>query len=87
MSTERFTCRWAALSLSNIAAVFLPDILLPRDESESIVHKLVAASTTSGQERATNWLKEHKIEEAEDIKLFHSWEEMLPPPTSLQACS
>ncbi|KAJ9636399.1 hypothetical protein H2199_008074 [Coniosporium tulheliwenetii] len=77
MSNERFTCRWAALSLSNIAAVFLPDVLLPRDEHASIVHELVAVSTTSGQERATNWLKEHKIAGAEDVKVYHSWEEML----------
>lgn len=77
MSTNVFTCRWAALSLSNIAAVFLPDILLPRNESEAIVHKLVAVSTTSGSERATSWLKEHKIEGAADVKIYHSWEEML----------
>ncbi|KAK4896508.1 hypothetical protein LTR28_001835, partial [Elasticomyces elasticus] len=75
--SDTFTCRWAALSLSNIASVFLPDILLPRDESDSIVHKLVAVSTTSGNEKATGWLREHKIENAADVKVYTSWEEML----------
>lgn len=77
MTGEVFTCRWAAFSLSNIAAVFLPDILLPRDESDTIVHKLVAVSTTGTRERATNWLKEHNIEGAADVKIYSSWEEIL----------
>ncbi|KAF4547420.1 Oxidoreductase-like protein 4 [Elsinoe fawcettii] len=71
------TCRWAALSLSNIAAVFLPDILLPRPESDDIKHELVAVSTTGGRERATTWLADNKIPNASSIEIYQSWEEML----------
>lgn len=77
MTEPKFTCRWAALSLSSIASVFLPDILLPRAESDDIEHKLVAVSTTGTRERATSWLAEHKIPNAGSVEIFHSWEEML----------
>ena len=77
MVKDRFNCRWAFLSLSNIASVFLPDILLPRDESDPITHEIAAVSTTGSKERATNWLSEHKVPNAEAVKIFSSWEEML----------
>lgn len=76
MAKGQFTCRWAALSLSSIAAVFLPDVLLPRDPSEPIRHELVAVSTTGSPEKATNWLKENHID-ASSIKIYLSWDEML----------
>lgn len=77
MAESKITCRWAALSLSNIASVFLPDILLPRPESDHVEHKLVAVSTTGTRERATSWLAENKISDASSIEIYHSWEEML----------
>lgn len=77
MNNEKFICRWAALSLSNIASVFLPDILLPREDSECISHELVAVSTTGSKERAASWFNEHKIPNASSIKVYQSWEEML----------
>ncbi|KAL1977020.1 hypothetical protein VTN31DRAFT_3302 [Thermomyces dupontii] len=77
MTPERFNCRWAGLSLSNIAGVFFPDILLPRDPADPIQHELVAVSTTGTQERAASWLNEHKIPNASSIKIYQSWEEML----------
>ena len=76
MAQGKSSCRWAALSLSSIAAVFLPDLLLPREESDSIRHELVAVSTTGSAERATGWFKENKID-AKAINVYHSWEEML----------
>lgn len=75
--SNQFTCRWAALSLSSIAATFLPDLLLPREDSEAIKHELVAISTTGSKERADGWLKDNKIPNADRITLYHSWEEML----------
>lgn len=77
MAQEQFTCRWAALSLSNIASVFLPDLLHPRESSTSIKHELVSVSTTGGASRAADWLKQNKIPNAESITVYHSWEEML----------
>jgi predicted dehydrogenase len=77
MAHDPFHCRWAAISLSNIAAVFLPDLLLPRSESESIQHSLVAVSTTGTASRAASWLSEKAIPNANKIKIYHSWEEML----------
>ncbi|KAJ5538955.1 hypothetical protein N7513_007287 [Penicillium frequentans] len=77
MAEERFTCRWAALSLSNIASVFLPDLLHPRESSASIKQELVSVSTTGGASRAADWLKQNKIPNAESIIIYHSWEEML----------
>ncbi|KAK8207604.1 hypothetical protein M8818_004258 [Zalaria obscura] len=69
--------RWAALSLSNIAAVFLPDILLPRDDSDEVEHELVAVSTTGSRERADKWFADNKIPNASSIQLYNSWEKML----------
>lgn len=77
MSQNQFTCRWAVLSLSNIASVFLPDVLLPREASSSIKHELVSVSTTGGASRAADWLAENKIPNADSITVYHSWEEML----------
>ena len=77
MFRDQFTCRWAALSLSNIASVFLPDILLPRESSSRIKHELVAVSTTGTLERARSWFQEHRILQSDSVKVYHSWEEML----------
>jgi predicted dehydrogenase len=77
MSDQTFTCRWAALSLSNIASVFLPDLLLTRDHSDPIQHKLVAISTTGSRERADSWFEENKIPESKSAQVYQSWEEML----------
>jgi predicted dehydrogenase len=77
MAHDPFHCRWAAISLSNIAAVFLPDLLLPRPESEPIQHSLVAVSTTGTTSRAVSWLSEKAIPNANKVKIYDSWEEML----------
>ncbi|KAJ5203610.1 uncharacterized protein N7498_004489 [Penicillium cinerascens] len=77
MAQGQFTCRWAALSLSNIASVFLPDLLLPRESSTSIKHELVSVSTTRSASRAADWLRKHKIPDAESVSIYYSWEEML----------
>lgn len=77
MAQGQFTCRWAALSLSNIASVFLPDLLLPRESSTSIKHELVSVSTTGSASRAADWLTKHKIPDAQSVSIYHSWEEML----------
>ena len=74
---ETFKCRWAALSLSSIAGVFVPDLLEQHDCHSSIEHKLVAISTTGTNERAASWLREHKVADADLIVVHHSWEEML----------
>lgn len=77
MGQDQHVCRWAALSLSNIATVFIPDILLPREAPAPVKHELVAVSTTGTRERATSWFQEHNIPKHESIKLYQSWEEML----------
>lgn len=77
MAQDQYICRWAALSLSNIAAVFLPDILLPREASSPVKHELVAVSTTGTRERASSWFRDHNIPKFDSVKLYHSWEEML----------
>ncbi|TQS32422.1 hypothetical protein Golomagni_07259, partial [Golovinomyces magnicellulatus] len=77
MTESKFTCRWAALSLSSISSVFLPDILLPRPESDRIEHNLVAVSTTRTRESATSWLAENKIPNSDSVTIYQSWEEML----------
>jgi len=72
------TCRWAALSLSNIASVFLPDILLPRGDlaTDDVLHKLVAVSTTGTSERASKWFVQNKIDQ-DGISVYYSWQRML----------
>lgn len=77
MTSGPQTCRWAALSLSSIASVFVPDILLPRDSSDPIKHELVAVSTTGTKERALSWLNENKVPQPESIKVYHDWQDML----------
>ena len=77
MGSKQFTCRWAALSLSSIAGVFIPDIQLPREDSETIKHELVAVSTTGSEERARTWFKENKIMNSDSVKIYHDWQEML----------
>ena len=74
---KQFTCRWAALSLSNIAGVFVPDLLQQHPGFRSIEHRLVAISTTGSAERASSWFKEHKIPDVDNIAIYHSWEKML----------
>ena len=76
-STEPLRCRWAALSLSSIAGVFIPDLLQQHPGSRSIEHRLVAISTTGGAERAASWLKDHKVPDIDDVTVYHSWEQML----------
>ena len=77
MASQTFTCRWAALSLSNIASVFLPDLLRPKRDTDRIHHTLVCISTTGSKERATTWLKEYKIGQPESIAIYQSYEHML----------
>ena len=73
--TPKQTCRWAALSLSSIASVFLPD-LIGREDAQ-FDHKLVAISTTGSNERAQKWLQDNKIPDADSIVVYNSWETML----------
>ncbi|KAJ9657225.1 hypothetical protein H2198_004451 [Neophaeococcomyces mojaviensis] len=68
-------CRWAALSLSNIASVFFPDLLGRKDAQ--FEHQLVAISTTGSKERAQKWLADNKIPSAESIVIYHSWKSLL----------
>lgn len=80
MDSKSFTCRWAALSLSSIAGVFFPDILLPREpaaDSSTIKHELVALSTTGCRERAQTWLQEKEIPDSQRVQIYHDWKEML----------
>ena len=78
MAQQQFTCRWAFLSCSSIASVFLPDIILPRDDSDPIKHEIVAISTTGPHERVQKWLtEEHKVPNASSVRIYSSWEEML----------
>ena len=77
MAHENRTCRWAALSLSSIASVFVPDILLPREASASIKHELVAVSTTGSKDRAVSWLKENKVPKLDTVNIYLDWNEML----------
>ena len=73
--TQKQTCRWAALSLSSIASVFLPDLL--SQEDAQFEHELVAASTTGSNERAQKWFKDHKIPQADSVAVYNSWKLML----------
>ena len=73
--TPKQTCRWAALSLSSIASVFLPD-LIGREDAQ-FDHKLVAISTTGSNERAQKWLQDNQIPDANAIVVYNSWETML----------
>lgn len=77
MAPNTFVCRWAALSLSSIASVFIQDIQLPRDDSETIRHELVAVSTTRSTEAARDWLTESKVAGIDSIKVYDDWQEML----------
>ena len=67
---QKQRCRWAALSLTNIASVFLPD-LLGREDAE-YEHKLVAISTTGSNERAQKWFKDNKIPDPDSIVVYNS---------------
>ena len=77
MASPSFDCRWAALSLSSIAVVFLKDLLLPREDDDRIHHSLVSISTTGTQERAEKWFIENDIPKPDGVQLYHSWETML----------
>lgn len=78
MSEGQLTCRWAFLSCSTIASVFLPDIILARDTPNCIKHEIVAVSSTRPEERVKKWLsEEHKVPNASLIKIYSSWQEML----------
>lgn len=77
MAGRSFSCQWAALSLSTIAGVFIPDIQLPREESETIRHKLVAVSTTGSEKRAHAWFEENKVVDSSLVKIYYDWEIML----------
>ena len=75
--SSQFQCRWALLGLSNIATLFVQDLLLQRDEGDAIAHQIACVSTTGTAERAQRWLKDRKIPSAQDVTVFHSAEEML----------
>lgn len=77
MAVEPRVCRWAALSLSSIAGVFIPDILLPRDSSDAIKHELVAVSTTGTKERAQSWLVDNRVSNPDSVTIFQDWQTML----------
>lgn len=75
MSAPKKTCRWAALSLSSIATVFLPDLL--RQEDTEFLHELWCVSTTGTEERARKLLEGLKIPRHDVVKIYNSWEQML----------
>jgi predicted dehydrogenase len=77
MESLPFTCRWAALSLSSIASVFIPDIQLPRPSSEAVGHQLVAVSTTGSDEKAQRWFEENNIKDSHAVQVYTEWKRML----------
>lgn len=77
MGDDKFICRWAFLSCSSISSVFLPDIILPREDSDHIKHEIIAVSTTGSNQRVQKWLAEHKVPNASSVKIYNSWEKML----------
>jgi predicted dehydrogenase len=77
MAPEKHTVRWALLSLSTIACTFVPDLILPRDASDPMKHEIVCVSTTGGQERASNWLKDRGVPSRDRVIVYDSWEKML----------
>ena len=77
MASDQFVYRWAFLSCSSIASVFLPDIILPREDSDPIKHEIVAVSTTGNNERVQKWPAEHKVPNMSSVKIYSSWEKML----------
>lgn len=77
MESPPFTCRWAALSLSSIAGVFIPDIQLPRPSSEAVRHELRAVSTTGSNEKAQRWFEENNIKDSQAVKVYTDWKRML----------
>lgn len=70
-------CRWAALSLSSIASVFIKDILLPPDDSQAIEHELVAVSSTKSEEGARQWLQGVEGLDHEAIEVYQDERKML----------
>ncbi|OQU96016.1 hypothetical protein CLAIMM_02160 [Cladophialophora immunda] len=74
---SQFRCRWALLSLSAIASTFVDDILLPRDDSDTIRHVITCVSTTGSENRARSWLTERNVPDLSSVKIFTSYEEML----------
>lgn len=71
----RTRCRWAALSLSNIASVFLPDIL--GREASAFDHTLVAVSSTKSKTEVKSWLDSQKVPAADSVAVYSAWETML----------
>lgn len=76
MSKLQVRCRWAAISLSEIASLYFPDILPPRPNSP-VEHELVAISTTGTLERAETWKKDQCIPNPERVNIYQSWQDML----------
>lgn len=70
-------CRWAALSLSSIAKVFLSDIQLADENNQGIHHKLASVSTTKSIDEARKWLEENEISDAGSVEVYNDWQEML----------
>lgn len=77
MAAASHQCRWAALSLSQVAGRFIPELLHHPEDSSGITHELVAISTTGGPERATSWLREHNVSRPARVGIFPSWEKLL----------
>ncbi|GAB7365082.1 hypothetical protein MBLNU230_g6173t1 [Neophaeotheca triangularis] len=76
MAGDRTTCRWAILSLSNIASVFVPDILLPRADSEKYVHEVVAVGTTRTAGEARKWLDANGVRDT-SVQIYNDTERLL----------
>lgn len=77
MASNQFVYRWAFLSRSSIASVFLPNIILPSEDLDSIMLKTVAVSTTGSNERVQKRLVEHKVPIMSSVKIYNPWEKML----------
>lgn len=77
MTSTKHVCRWAALSLSSIAEVFLTDLLLPRDQSETIEHKLIAISSTKTKADTQQWLGRIDGVDTNAVELYQNWQELL----------
>lgn len=77
MAHNKHACRWAALSLSSIAQVFLSDIQLPNDKEHGIRHELVAVSSTKPSEAAREWLDKNEIGNARSVEVWEDWQQML----------
>lgn len=77
MPEKKVACRWAALSLSSIAEVFLTDIALPTDDPHGIKHTLVAVSSTKPRSEAKQWLQAKTKADPNGVEIYQDWQEML----------